>query len=288
MLLFGKSDIIKGGFVGVGGPMPKSNTTRFSNPIQNEILSLMTKSQRANFNSYVQSKFTHKEDSLDIGFYQLLHSLLLTGPAKREQKERIMDWDEWFFEIAKTVAKKSKVPYAKVGCIVVGPDHEMRATGYNGFPRGVDDYRMEWYDNPAMYQRLLCAEANAVAHASFTGTSLKRGIAYSTAPPDAYSAGLFVNAGIVSCNFIVPLEADPERQDEYLRKQLSTALDIFRESGVDIVAVSGEWDEDGEDPKEMEVRKWIYAVTSPYRLDRTVPTLKEVRDGPKDGQEPDN
>lgn len=47
------------------------------------------------------------------------------------------DWDIYFIRLAMEVAKKSKDPSTKVGCIIVGPDNEIRSTGYNGFPRGV-------------------------------------------------------------------------------------------------------------------------------------------------------
>lgn len=46
-------------------------------------------------------------------------------------------WDEFFIKMAMHVATKSKDPSTKVGCIIVGPDNEVRSTGYNGFPRGV-------------------------------------------------------------------------------------------------------------------------------------------------------
>jgi deoxycytidylate deaminase len=49
----------------------------------------------------------------------------------------VKDWDEYFINLAGLVAQKSKDPSTKVGCVIVGPDHEIRTTGFNGFPRGV-------------------------------------------------------------------------------------------------------------------------------------------------------
>lgn len=48
-----------------------------------------------------------------------------------------MKWDEYFIKMAMLVASKSKDPSTKVGCVIVGPDNEVRSTGFNGFPRGV-------------------------------------------------------------------------------------------------------------------------------------------------------
>lgn len=51
-----------------------------------------------------------------------------------------MHWAEYFIKMAELVAQKSKDPRTKVGLVVVGPDHEIRSTGFNGFPRGVREH----------------------------------------------------------------------------------------------------------------------------------------------------
>ena len=48
-------------------------------------------------------------------------------------------WDVRFIELAKHISLWSKDPSTKVGCVVVGEDREIRSTGFNGFPRGIDD-----------------------------------------------------------------------------------------------------------------------------------------------------
>ena len=50
-----------------------------------------------------------------------------------------MKWDEYYIKLAMLVATKSKDPSTKVGCVIVGPDNEIRSTGFNGFPRGVQE-----------------------------------------------------------------------------------------------------------------------------------------------------
>ena len=48
-------------------------------------------------------------------------------------------WDVRFLELAKQIASWSKDPSTQVGCVVVGPDREIRSTGFNGLPRGIED-----------------------------------------------------------------------------------------------------------------------------------------------------
>jgi len=86
-----------------------------------------------------------------------------------------MNWDEYFFEMISLIAKKSKDPSSKIGCVIVGPDNEVRSTGYNGFPRGIkDDIEEvpERYERPAKYDWTEHSERNAVYNAARVGIPL--------------------------------------------------------------------------------------------------------------------
>ena len=48
-----------------------------------------------------------------------------------------IEWNEYFLEIAKTVAKRSNCLRAQVGAVIVGSDKKIKATGYNGVPSKV-------------------------------------------------------------------------------------------------------------------------------------------------------
>ena len=48
-------------------------------------------------------------------------------------------WDLRFIGLAQHISTWSKDPSTKVGCVVVGEDREIRSTGFNGFPRGIND-----------------------------------------------------------------------------------------------------------------------------------------------------
>src|SRR6266581_3511885 len=82
------------------------------------------------------------------------------------------DWDTRFMVLARHIALWSKDPSRRVGCVIVGPNNEVRATGFNGFPRGVDDTKVERYDRPIKYLWTEHAERNAIYNAVRSGTPL--------------------------------------------------------------------------------------------------------------------
>ncbi len=51
----------------------------------------------------------------------------------------IPTWDQYYLDICKVVAARSKDPNTQIGCVIIGPNHEIRSTGYNSFPRGIRD-----------------------------------------------------------------------------------------------------------------------------------------------------
>ena len=83
-----------------------------------------------------------------------------------------MNWDEYFLAIAETVRHKSK-DTTKIGAVIVGPHHEIRSTGFNGFPRGIDEIQHpERWERPMKYKRVVHAEMNAILNAAYNGVSL--------------------------------------------------------------------------------------------------------------------
>lgn len=51
----------------------------------------------------------------------------------------MIDWQEYFIGIANQVKLKSKDKNTQIGAVIVGRDNEVVSTGYNSFPRGIDD-----------------------------------------------------------------------------------------------------------------------------------------------------
>ncbi len=141
-------------------------------------------------------------------------------------------WDTRFIELARHLASWSKDPSTKVGCVVVGPDREIRSTGFNGFPRGIED-SIDRLDDRAQKYPLIChAEENAIMHAARIGVALKGCVAYVTWPPCTRCARSLVQAGVQEVAFPAASEI-PERW----RVDFDTSMGMLREAGVKVRSI---------------------------------------------------
>lgn len=84
-----------------------------------------------------------------------------------------MTWDDYFLKIAKSVSFKSKDPNTKVGAVIVGSDNQIISTGFNGFPRGIDEDSPDRWERPEKYRHVEHAELNAIFNSARTGVSTK-------------------------------------------------------------------------------------------------------------------
>jgi dCMP deaminase len=80
-------------------------------------------------------------------------------------------WDVRFLRLAHEVAKWSKDPSTKVGCILV-KDKKVISMGYNGFPAGISDDLSRLEDRSIKYEITVHAEVNAVTNAALHGLRL--------------------------------------------------------------------------------------------------------------------
>jgi len=121
------------------------------------------------------------------------------------------NWDRKFMRVAEQIARWSKDHSRKVGCVVVGPNHEVRATGYNGFPRGIDDSVGARYERPAKYKWTEHSERNAIYNAARTGVSLDGCTLYvTTLYPCVDCAQAIVQVGIRAVACVEPDFSDPD------------------------------------------------------------------------------
>ena len=105
-------------------------------------------------------------------------------------------WDIRFLELAKHISGWSKDPSTKVGCVVVGEDREIRSTGFNGFPRGINDNNERLTNRTKKYPLICHAEENAIMHAARIGVALKGSTAFVTWPPCSRCARSLIQAGV--------------------------------------------------------------------------------------------
>ncbi|MFL2976112.1 MAG: deoxycytidylate deaminase [Candidatus Thalassarchaeaceae archaeon] len=136
-------------------------------------------------------------------------------------------WDRRFIDLALHISGWSKDPSTKVGCVVVGEDREIRSTGFNGFPRGIDDSMERLEDRELKYPLICHAEENAIMHAARIGISLKDCTAYVTWPPCTRCARSLIQAGVVEVVYPGNIEI-PDRWIEDFERSDS----MMKEAGV--------------------------------------------------------
>lgn len=110
---------------------------------------------------------------------------------------KMMNRHEYFFDMADLASKLSKDQSTKCGAVIVGPGHEVRSTGYNSFPRGINDDVQERQERPDKYLWIEHAERNAIYNAARMGVSLVGCRIYQDWLPCADCARAIIQCGIV-------------------------------------------------------------------------------------------
>lgn len=82
-------------------------------------------------------------------------------------------WHRHFLTLALGCAWMSKDPSTIVGAVIVGPDREIRSTGFNGLPRGLLDSKDRLSDRDLKLKLIVHAECNAICNAARIGVSVK-------------------------------------------------------------------------------------------------------------------
>ena len=138
-------------------------------------------------------------------------------------------WDIRFLKLATHISEWSKDPSTKVGCVVVGPDREIRSTGFNGFPRGIQDSDERLTNRDLKYPLICHAEENAIMHAARIGLALKGCTAYVTWPPCTRCARSLIQAGVSEIVIPSGLEIPDRWRDDF-----EMSMGLLREAGVKI------------------------------------------------------
>jgi dCMP deaminase len=105
-------------------------------------------------------------------------------------------YDRYFLQIMQQAASLSKDPHTKIGCVIVGPDRDIRSTGFNSFVRGLDDHKPERLQRPEKYWWIEHAERNAIYLAARSGTAIKDCTIYVPSLPCIDCARAIVSVGI--------------------------------------------------------------------------------------------
>jgi dCMP deaminase len=141
-----------------------------------------------------------------------------------------MNWTEYFLGLAEVVKLKSKDQSTQIGAVVVGEGKNVLSTGYNSFPRGLDDSLQERQERPEKYFWMEHAERNAIYNAALEGVSLKNSTIYLTSGlPCMDCARGIVNSGIkvVWCKRVCTTK-NKEKWEESQMK----SLQLLNECGI--------------------------------------------------------
>lgn len=154
-----------------------------------------------------------------------------------EKTTSTLNWHKYFMTMAYLVAAKSKDPSTKVGAVIVGPDNEIRSTGYNGLPRGLSDTE-ERYTKPLKYNLVNHAEENAILHCSRVGISSKGCTIYVPWIPCSLCAKSIIQAGIVK---VIVHKQWPGNncQNSNWAESIAITKEMFNETGVEMLEYDG-------------------------------------------------
>lgn len=143
-----------------------------------------------------------------------------------------MNWTEYFLGLAEQVKLKSKDLSTQIGAVIVGEDNEVLSTGYNSFPRGMDDSKQERQERPEKYFWFEHAERNAIYNAARIGVSLKNSTIYLTSGlPCMDCARGIVNSGVkvVWCKRVCTTKNKEKWEESQVK-----SMQLLNECGVQV------------------------------------------------------
>jgi len=154
-----------------------------------------------------------------------------------EQKYIRPSWDEYFMEIARTVAKRATCDRGRGGC-VIARDKQILVTGYVGSPIGMahcDEighlmHSVTHEDGKVTQHcvRTVHMEQNAICQAAKLGISINGGTIYLKMTPCFTCAKMLVNAGIK--RVVCEKRYHAGKDGEEVFKQAGVQLDYFDET----------------------------------------------------------
>ena len=143
-----------------------------------------------------------------------------------------MNWDEYFLGIAEQVKLKSKDESTKIGAVIVGKNKEILSTGYNSFPRGLNDDLPERQERPEKYFWFEHAERNAIYNAARIGVSVEGAEIYLSCDiPCIDCARAIVNSGIKK----IHCTKGGGTKGEIWQEGFKRSKILFEECGVEVI-----------------------------------------------------
>jgi dCMP deaminase len=138
----------------------------------------------------------------------------------------VTDWHKRFLDLCEHVATWSKDPSTKLGSVIVDDKKRIVSVGYNGFPRGVEDFEERYEDRPTKYLFVAHAERNALDNAPMMVDNCTM---YVTLLPCNECAKSIIQKGITKV-----VTYFPTREDVF---NWNITLKMFKEAGVDVIYI---------------------------------------------------
>lgn len=108
-----------------------------------------------------------------------------------------ISWNEYFMEIAKLSAKRSKDPSTQVGACIINNENRIIGIGYNGMPNGITDDELPWGKTGNFLDQKYAYVCHAEMNAIMNCTQMPRNCTlYVTLFPCNECAKLVIQSGI--------------------------------------------------------------------------------------------
>lgn len=141
---------------------------------------------------------------------------------------------DYFLNMLPAVADRSKDPSNQVAAIVVGPEGEIRMTGFNGFPRRVKETAKRWDKKSGeKYKWVVHAEANVICGAARVGIPLQGCTLFVSFLPCVECAKAICQAGIIGV--VIDADNHDKVQTPRYEEDKQRVLEMFHESAVSVV-----------------------------------------------------
>jgi dCMP deaminase len=145
-------------------------------------------------------------------------------------------WDEYFMEVARTIAKRATCDRGRSGC-VIARDRQLLVTGYVGSPVGLPHcdevghlMKKVIHDDDSISQhcmRTVHAEQNAICQAAKLGVAINGATLYCKMTPCRTCAMLIINSGIV--RVVCEKKYHRGSESEQMFKDAGIQLEYFEE-----------------------------------------------------------
>jgi len=144
-----------------------------------------------------------------------------------------MNWDEYFYKMAEHVKTKSKDRSTQCGSVIVGVANNVLGIGFNGFPRGVNDYEDARHERPAKYLYTEHGERNAIYNAARHGIKLEGSRIYLSGGglPCADCARAIIQSGIVE---VIVMDKPFSGKGSLWETSMEASHVMFKEAGVKV------------------------------------------------------